>query len=86
MLRKEFVVVSTTELTPEREKRLEEEGFERIGASPGLMGWLFGCRANSKNPGAFAMYDWCGRIEIVAQGEGALKLIEAAAQGLIMEK
>lgn len=86
MLKREFMVVPTTDLTPEREKQLEEEGFERIGESPGLMGWLFGRRVPSENAGASAVYDWCGKIEIVAEGKDALRLIEAAAQGLVSEK
>jgi hypothetical protein len=84
VLRKEFVVVPPEELSRDREQELEKEGFERIGASPGLSGWLFGRSVPSENPGGMAIFDWCGTIRMSAEGERAVKLLEAAAQGLVV--
>lgn len=83
MLRREFVVVPESELTPDREKQLLDDGFEKIGESPGLSGWLFGRRGKSENPGGRAVYDWAGTLRLEAEGERAVALLEAAAQGLV---
>jgi hypothetical protein len=81
VLRREFIIVPNDELTPEREAVLKRDGFGRIGA--GMMGWLFGRRAPSENEGASAIYDWCGKVQIVADGKNALRIVEAAARGLV---